>query len=468
MARPQPKTAKKPTSTRPPSALATAAGGFIGGAPPAAAATAALGTSAKVQKDAVKEAVKAIVSMLKAIDLRRRRYLRKEIPLAYPGADIGAALTEEAKREVVFRKRVEQRVRDGMKLATAAKDPSARAAAIQGVLVRERRFAEQRTRASGERVLAAAEFQELRRLSPQGAYWSLGARRTHTADCIAMNGRFWPWEVLVVVHPLLHTGCGCFLRSFGEAIRLGLMTANDVMSIETANRLAAPIIKHIEEEAAEAERKYGHLAEESAAEELLARVALLEHHTDPDILAAMPLAADITTPAAPPSIVQEAEEHTDGAMVALYPDRRRAKKLAVNGGEDPKELHITLAFLGKAEGLDLDKAKAAVAAWAKKTPPQSGQLSGVGHFDIGQGKKVTYRSVDLPDIAQPREDLVGDLKTAGTPASTDHGFTPHLTIDYAIRRPEIKKAPISFSSVTLTWGEEKFTFPLKGKASSQK
>lgn len=460
---------QRPTSP-PPATPATpvigpaAIGGLIGGAPPVAASTAALGATKKVQRDAVVKAVEAVLGMLHALNLRRVRLLRQQIPLTFPQADIEAALAEEARREVIFRKRVEQRVRSGMKLATAAKDPSARAAAIQGVLTRERRFAEQRARASGERVLASAEFQELRTLSPQGAYWSLGPRKEHTPDCIAMNGRFWPWAVLEKVHPLLHVGCGCFLLSFGEAIRRGLMTADAVPTDEAALQMAAPIIKHVEEEEAEAERKYGHLAEGAATEELLARVGLLEHEhdTDPDLLAAMPLAADITTPPAPPW-VREAAEHTDGAMVALYPDSRRAKKLALRGGEEPAELHITLAFLGKAEGLDLGKAKAAVAAWAKKTPPQSGQLSGIGHFDLGKGQKATYRSVDLPDIAAPREQLVTDLKTAGTPASEDHGFTPHMTIDYGIRRPPIEKAPIRFSKVTLSWGTDRYDFPLTGK-----
>jgi len=448
----------------PPSALAAAGGIIVGATSPAAAAGAGLAASANAQGDAVASAVTAVSSMLQAIDLRRRRTLANHVAIHFPETDVDAAFREEARREVVFRKRSEQRTRIGMKLAMKASDPSARTAAISQVMKREQRFAEQRTLASGARVLAAAELQTMRVLSPMGAYWSLGLRQQHTPDCIAMNGRFWPWVVLEKVHPLLHVGCGCFLLTFGEAVSKGLMTAGDTMSDDEALRLAAPVIKHVEEEEAEAARKYGHLAEEQALEELIAREALLEHHGfDADYLAAMPLGCDIVSTPAPPPVIREAAEHTDGAMVALYPDARRAKKLAIPRGEKPDELHITLAFLGKAEKLDLEAAKKAVAAWAKKTPPQRGTLSGIGHFDIGKGKKVTYRSVDLPDIAQPREDLVAALDRAKVPASKDHGFTPHMTIDYGVRRPPIEKAPISFSKVTLTWGEDTYDFSLDGK-----
>jgi 2'-5' RNA ligase len=163
--------------------------------------------------------------------------------------------------------------------------------------------------------------------------------------------------------------------------------------------------------------------------------------------------------------MQEAAQHADGAMVALYPAPATAKKLAVGGGEKADELHVTLAFLGKADQVDGKKARAAVEAWAKATPKLTGELSGIGHFDVGKDGIVTYRSVDLPDLPTPREKLVKALAAAGTPASTDHGFTPHMTIDYKVRRPAIEKKPISFDAVTLVLGEERENFPLTGNPS---
>jgi len=454
-------------SPPPPSAAALAAGGIIGGAPPAAAGAAALATGAEAQKDVVANTVTAILSLLAAIHLRRRRIIRSRASQAFPASDIEAEMEEEERREIVFRKRVEQRLRTGMKLAQAATDPSARAAAIQALMLRERRFAEMRSAAAGERVLAAAELQDLRTRSPQGAFWTLGLRRIHTPDCIAMAGKFWPWPVLNEVHPLLHTGCGCRLYSFGQAIAQAMMTADGVPSTQDALRMAAPVIQHVREERDEAERRFAHLSE-SADEELLIRAALLDRGAaDPNILAAAPLRCD-TEMNPPADVLEEADqEHNTGAMVALYPPSALAKKLALEGGLKPEELHVTLAFLGTAEDLDQDKARAAVAAWAKKAPKLSGELSGIGHFHISGRTIVTYRSVDLPDLPTPREELVKALDAAGVPPSRDHGFIPHMTLDERVRRPKIEKQSIAFGSVFLVWGEEREEFKLTGRASKK-
>lgn len=454
------------SSAPPPSAAAAIGGGLIGGLPGAAAATASLATGAKTQGAIIQGTLSSIEAILAAIALRRTMLIEAEAKRAFPQTDISQALAEEARREVVFRKRVAERVRAGMELALKATDPSARAAAIQNVLKREQRFAQMRSSAAGERVLASAELQDLRTRSPQGALWQLGPRKEHTPDCIAMANKFWPWAVLNEVHPLLHVGCGCYLVSLGEAISKGLLSAADIPSQAEALRMAAPVIRHVREEAAEAKRKYGSL-EESALSELLARRGLAGS-ANADHLAAAPLAADVL--AAPSTVLAEADANAKdkqtGAMVALFPDSRRAEKLALPRGEKPEQLHVTLAFLGTAADLDLDKAKAAVAAWAKETPPLVGKLSGIGHFDLGKGDTVTYRSVDLPDLPAPREQLVKDLEKAGVPAKTDHGFSPHMSIAYDVRRPPIKQEPIRFSKVTLAWGEERYEFKLTGSTTA--
>lgn len=456
-----------PAPSRSAPVVVPAASGLLAGTPSAAAGGAALVAGKNAQAAIAGTTVAAILAMLLLIARRRKKIITQTLTAEYPGADISAALAEEDRREIVFRKLAEQRVRAGIKLAMAAKDPSARAAALQANLNREQRYAEMRTAASGDRVLAAAELQQLRTLSPQGAFWSLGERKEHTPDCIAMAGKFWPWVVLDEVHPLLHVGCGCFLRSYGEAISLGLMSAGDVPTEQQALHLAATVIQHVREEAAEAKRKYGHLAEleASAVNELTARVALVERGADANLLAVAPLSADLLPP--PAMVLAEAAPGDDTstmAMVALYPSAPKAKELALRGGEKPEQLHVTLAFLGKTKGLDFDKAKATVEAWAKSTPPLRGKLSGVGHFDLGKGDAVTYRSVDLPDLPAPRELLVKALDKGGTPASTDHGFTPHMSIDYRVRRPEIKQEPIVFPAVTLMWGDERTDFKLTGTA----
>lgn len=466
--RPAPPVQPRPDPVVVPAGVGATAGTVPGSASAAASMAAGAGGEAAIAGTTA-AIIAAMLAVLARLRRRRRAAIREWLLRAgLVQTDIELALTAEDSREAVYRILAERRVKLGTDLAMKTTDPSTRAAAIESVMRREQRFAAQRAAASGERVLAAAELQELRRTSPQGAFWLLGPRRTHTPDCIAMAGRFWPWPVLNIVHPLLHTGCGCYLRSQGFAIANGLMTAADIPTDRAAQKAAAPIIKHVRDEQAAAQRKYGALTEgvdaleAQATDELEVRLALAEAEALPVAdLACQPLASD---PQPAPPHLREEQEPT-GAMVALFPDPKVAKALALRGGSKPEDLHVTLAFFGEAEGLPLDKAKAAVEAWAKKTPPMSGELSGIGHFDIGKGETVTYRSVDLPDLPAPREGLVKALDRGGVPPKRDHGFTPHMTIDQKMRRPPVKKQPITFDTVTLAWGGDRHVFPLAGKKS---
>jgi 2'-5' RNA ligase len=183
----------------------------------------------------------------------------------------------------------------------------------------------------------------------------------------------------------------------------------------------------------------------------------VEADGDPDELLADTAAA---------SLMEAATAATkQGAMVALFPDAATAAELAIADGEDADELHVTLAFLGKAADLDLKDALRVVATWAAKCPEEMrGEISGVGQFIAGP---VTYLSVDLPDLPPLRQELVDTLDQAGLPPSRDHGFTPHMTLDYARRRPNIEKPiPVAFSRVTLAWGGDRYSFALGGSAAA--
>lgn len=471
---PQPRRAPQappPSRSRGGAVAAAPVAGVVGAAPGAAAGAAALAAGVQGQVAITQATLDALAAMLAAVALRRRKLVSDQLAVVYPGADITAALTQETRRETIFRRRVEQRVRLAMRLALRSPDPSARTAALQAMLDRERRFSAMHSAASGQRLFAAAEREEVRRLSPTGALWKLGPTKDHCPVCPILDGRWWPWSVLDKLPIPLHGGCLCSLRTFGEAIAGGMLTPDQIPTEAEALRLAAGAIKTYREWQAQAEAKFGHLAEveEAAAAELAVRVALVERGCDGALLAAAPLSADLRP--AESAVLAEAQKSSNPhdtstmAMVALFPPADRAKDLALRGGEKPDQLHVTLAFLGEIEGLDEAKAMAAVAAWAKSTPPLKGKLSGVGHFDLGKGDTVTYRSVDLPDLPGPREKLVQTLDKAGTPASKDHGYTPHLSLAYEIRRPPVKQEPISFSAVTLAWGDERHEFKLTGKPS---
>lgn len=153
------------------------------------------------------------------------------------------------------------------------------------------------------------------------------------------------------------------------------------------------------------------------------------------------------------------------AMVGLYPPADVAQQLALDGGAPPESLHVTLVFLGPVSDTNPEALKAAVREWAANTPPLSGQISGYGHFvgnKDGDGGKVTYASVDLPALPDARNHLVGAIERAGLEHSKDHGFTPHMTLDYAHRRPQIDPMDVTFPAATVKLGKERHDMPFKG------
>lgn len=161
-------------------------------------------------------------------------------------------------------------------------------------------------------------------------------------------------------------------------------------------------------------------------------------------------------------------EAHDGAMVALFMPAVLAQELAIEGGEPPEEMHLTLAYLGDADGIDSAEDLAqVVAAWALETPVLVAQISGLGLFNPGgDDPPVTYASVDAPDLADARHRLVEALKRSGFPASMEHGFTPHVTLAYAnvIDQATVPETAFRFGAVTLAVGDERTSWPLSGTA----
>lgn len=123
----------------------------------------------------------------------------------------------------------------------------AREAAVTGLLRQERRYSRARLEASTVRVHAALDRLELKQLSPQGAYWEIGVAEQHTAGCLFMHGKFWPWEVLDRVHPPRHHGCTSRLYGLGTAIAAGKMTAADIPEPADAIRAAAGVVMEMEQ-----------------------------------------------------------------------------------------------------------------------------------------------------------------------------------------------------------------------------
>lgn len=152
------------------------------------------------------------------------------------------------------------------------------------------------------------------------------------------------------------------------------------------------------------------------------------------------------------------------AMVAFYPSAALAQAIAVPGGLEVDDLHMTLAFLGDVtDEWDTDALTACVAGWAAACGPMTGEISGKGLFTAGE-LPVTYASLDLPGLPAQRELLVTMLTRAGFPPSMTHGFTPHMTIAYDDLPDWAPPADpaVTFDTVSLVLGPDRTDYRLAG------
>lgn len=151
----------------------------------------------------------------------------------------------------------------------------------------------------------------------------------------------------------------------------------------------------------------------------------------------------------------------EGVMVALMPGKTLAQRIATDGGEAWDRLHVTLLyFKDKFEDRDdWEKLISVVEKLAEKHPKLSGHISGAGRF-VGEESDVAWNSIDLPGLAEFRNELLEAAEKAGFEVSKTHDFVPHMTVAYIkpgdpYPRVLVDKTPIRFSSVAIVAGDKK-------------
>lgn len=161
-------------------------------------------------------------------------------------------------------------------------------------------------------------------------------------------------------------------------------------------------------------------------------------------------------------------DHSDGVMVALYPDpaARDAVAKAISGPDTttpPDELHVTLAYLGKMSEVSMtaDEIFRRVSDAVEGEPGLSGNIGGIGMFPPSEGsedREVTWVPVDVPGLTMLREQIVEAL---GDVVATDHGFTPHMTLGYDLGLIDpLPSIPVSFGQVRVVFGTATRDVPL--------
>jgi hypothetical protein len=223
--------------------------------------------------------VAAFAAFLAAARQADRQWLTVTLSEA-PPQDVTATLAEEERRGAEFAEAASARLAGELDGLLAIPDQQVREAKMRVTLEREKRYARQHSEAMAARAFAALDRVDLRKTSPAGAYWQLDPTvKEHTAGCLFMGGKFWPWAVLDRVRPPRHAGCPCKLRSYQTALASGWITPEDVRSVQDAVREAAGVVM----EAAVAE---------AVTRELELRDALIESGlADPAALAAIPVSA---------------------------------------------------------------------------------------------------------------------------------------------------------------------------------
>lgn len=169
--------------------------------------------------------------------------------------------------------------------------------------------------------------------------------------------------------------------------------------------------------------------------------------------------------------VKAAEQQVGrGAMVALYVPAGIAGRIARPDGTAPRDLHITLAYLGDADQLPghPDDLAGIVAAALDGAGQLSGKIGGIGRFpDYGDGAPV-FVPVDVPGLSALRERIVAALALSPLSVAlrTDHGFTPHITLGYDLPPdvPAVPLLPVTFDTVHVVRGPDATPIRLTGPA----
>jgi hypothetical protein len=153
-----------------------------------------------------------------------------------------------------------------------------------------------------------------------------------------------------------------------------------------------------------------------------------------------------------------------GVMIALVPPKDICEKLAQEDGEPVEAMHVTLAYM---PGLDRKKAgpelKTLVEGWARTHKTLEAHIGGVGTF-VNPGQHVLWAAVDIPGGGPFRESLVETLERHGYDVANDHGWTPHITLDYRDHHvrflPKVEPATWDVTEVHVCVGDNWTAVPL--------
>jgi 2'-5' RNA ligase len=175
-----------------------------------------------------------------------------------------------------------------------------------------------------------------------------------------------------------------------------------------------------------------------------------------------------------PGLMAAAEPHTQG-MIALIPSDEDAARIAVEGGEDPLDLHVTLQLLGEIEGMpeeikavlrqgvediaiavDQFDGNAFAVSWFNPTGDDPCWVLGIGGDEIDAAHTLAEQLVAF----------LGD-GTMWTAPEQHHPFVAHMTAKYTddpelVEELATRVGPVRFDRIRLALAGDNYDVPLGG------
>lgn len=161
-----------------------------------------------------------------------------------------------------------------------------------------------------------------------------------------------------------------------------------------------------------------------------------------------------------------------GGMLALIPADDDLSNLAIDGGEDPAELHMTLAYLGddmgqltpeQMAGLHQMTGDLADSIQAGDGPDPAGQIFGHAHFNPDGDNPCAVYLADGAGYPELHDAAVriGSHVLGDTMADQHPVFTPHITGAYGKTPASLNfTGPVKFSHLRLALGDNQTDYPL--------
>lgn len=155
-------------------------------------------------------------------------------------------------------------------------------------------------------------------------------------------------------------------------------------------------------------------------------------------------------------------DYSDSCMIALYPPLDVAKMLALPGGLDPADMHVTVVYTGAAA--DVDPQRLLAAARSVKVAPFTATISGSARF-TGGDQDVLVALVDAPELEELRAATLTALRAQGIEVPRERGYCAHLTRRYqSTDQPDdtgrLDAVDIPFTALTVVHGNDRTDIPL--------